>query len=118
MHNESDAELHELVAFRLPDDERRSPEDLVNLAPEDQAALFSGEPAAVLIAPPGEDAVPVVGDGTLTEPGRYLVMCAIPTGADPAACMEAAQSGEGPPQVEGGAPHFVSGMVGEVTVEA
>ncbi len=33
---------------------------------------------------PGEEGMPVVGDGTVTEPGRYAVVCFIPVGADPA----------------------------------
>ena len=49
--------------------------------------MFSGEPAMVLVAGPGEDGMAVVGDGTVTEPGRYVVACAIPIGADPAEIM-------------------------------
>ena len=58
------------------------------------------------------------GDGTLTEPGRYLVLCAIPTGADPGEYLAAAAASEGgPPEgVAGGPPHFVNGMWAEVTV--
>ena len=47
----------------------------------------------MLVAPPGEEAIAVLGDGTL-EPGRYLVACAIPTGADPAEFMRQAQQAE------------------------
>ena len=67
---------------------------------------------------PGEAGFPVVGDGTLTEPGRYAIICSIPIGADPAEFLAAAQeSTEGPPQVAGGPPHFTSGMYGELVVE-
>lgn len=59
-----------------------------------------------------------VGDGRLTERGRYLVFCAIPVGADPAAYLQAAQSATGgPPQVAGGPPHFSQRMYGEITVK-
>ncbi len=113
--NESQVELHELVAIRLPNDETRSVADLV--ASPDLAKLFP-RVTTVLIAPPSEGSVPVVGTGTLTEPGRYAIICAIPTGADPAEYMAAAaESEDGPPDVEGGPPHFVNGMFAELTVE-
>ncbi len=116
--NESGGELHEIVAFRLPDDETRSAEELFS----DPANLDSlgGEespPDAVLLAAPGSD-MPgaVVGDGSFTKPGRYLMACFIPTGADPEAYLNAPPS-DGPPEVEGGPPHFTQGMYAEFTVE-
>lgn len=115
--NASTTEVHELVAVRLPDDETRTAEQLVALPPAELGALIGAEPAAVLIAPPGEDGFPVVGDGTLTEPGRYLLLCSIPLGADPAEYLAAAQTSAGPPQVAGGPPHFTAGMYAEVEVE-
>ena len=117
--NSSDKELHELVAFLLPAGEDRSAEDLTKLPEAELGALFAGEPATVLLAlPEGGDMIPAVGDGTLEEPGRYVVFCAIPVGADPQAYLDAAEQSEGgPPEVEGGAPHFTQGMYGEVTVE-
>lgn len=117
LHNASATEAHELVAIKLPDDEKRSVEELLQLPPEQFAAFFPGV-ATVLIAAPGDDAVAVEGDGTLSDPGRYLVICAIPTGANPQEYLEAAAAAEGgPPQVDGGPPHFVNGMFGEITVE-
>jgi hypothetical protein len=116
--NASDAELHELVAFRLPDDEERTADELVQLSEDELGALFAGPPTMVLIAPPsGAPMIPAVGDGTLSEPGRYLFLCSIPTGADPAEYMAAAQASQGgPPDVEGGPPHFTRGMYAEATV--
>ncbi len=115
--NTSDVELHEFVAVKIPDDESRSAEELLLLPEEELNTMFAGEPAAVIIAPPGETGFPVVGDGTIGEAGRYLVICAIPVGADPQEYMEAAATAEeGPPQVEGGPPHFTVGMFGEFTV--
>ena len=71
----------------------------------------------MLVAPPGEDGFAAVGDGALGEPGRYLVMCFIPTGADPAAYLDALEANPGqPPSVSGGPPHFTAGMYREVTV--
>ncbi len=113
--NTSNVELHEFVAIRLPDDETRSVADLV-ADPEALVALFPNV-ATVVIAPPGEEGFAVEGTGVLTEPGRYAIICAIPTGADPQAYMAAAAEAEGgPPDVPGGPPHFVHGMFAEVTV--
>lgn len=117
--NAADDELHELVAMRLDDDTDLSVEELVAL-PEDEFEqhVAPGPPAMVVIAPPGEEGFPVLGDGTITEPGRYALVCFIPTGADPDEYLAAAQEGgEGPPQVEGGPPHFTQGMFAELTVE-
>ena len=117
MVNESAMEVHEFVAIRLPDDETRPVSELVKLPPEELAAFFPGL-ATVLIAAPGEEAVAVEGDGTLTEPGRYAIICVIPTGADPQEYLAAAAASEGgPPDVAGGPPHIVSGMYAEVVVE-
>lgn len=112
--NSSDTELHEFVTFRLPDGDEREAAAIIADA---EALLTSGPPVAVLLAPPGSDEqIPAVGDGTLVEPGRYVILCAIPTGADPGEYLAAAATSEGPPQVDGGAPHFVNGMFAELTV--
>jgi len=117
LRNRSAGEVHELVAMRLADDEDRAADELVALSQQELGALFAGPPAVVLVAPPGEDGLAAVGDGTLGEPGRYLVMCFIPTGADPAAYFDALEANPGqPPSVPGGPPHFTAGMYGEVTV--
>lgn len=114
--NESTMEVHELVAIRLPDDEARPVSELVQLPPDELAALFPGV-ETVLIAPPGEDGFAVEGTGELTEPGRYAIVCVIPTGADPGEYLEAAAESEGgPPDVAGGPPHIVNGMYAELTV--
>jgi hypothetical protein len=102
--NASTTELHEFVVVRLADDDDRTAAEIVEN--DIESVLTSGPPTAVLIAPPGSDEqIPVVGDGTLADPGRYLVLCAIPTGADPDEYLAAAATSEGPPQVEGGPPH-------------
>lgn len=114
-NNTAAGELHELVAIRLPDGEDRSIEELLALPEEEQAVL--GEPATVIVAMPDSDGFAVVGDGTLADAGRYLIICAIPKGADPAAYMAAAEAaGDGPPEVDGGPPHFTLGMVQELEV--
>lgn len=118
--NTSKGELHELVAMKLDDGEKRSAEEIASLPPEELGKMFAGEPAMVLLAAPGGDVIPAVGDGTLSEPGRYFVVCMIPTGVDPAEYLEAAQnSNGGPPQIEGaGIPHIAHGMFAEIVVES
>lgn len=116
--NDAEAELHEVVAFALPDDEERPVSELAILDPGELAGTL-GEPVTVLLAAPGGEQIPAVGDGTLTDPGRYALMCFIPTGADAQEYLEAAADPdqEGPPQVEGGPPHFVHGMYAELIIE-
>lgn len=117
LQNDSTVEVHELVAIRLPDGEARAMDELVQLPPEEFAAFFPLV-ETVVIAPPGETGFAVEGTGTLTEPGRYAVICAIPTGADPNEYLAAAAAAEGgPPQVAGGPPHLAMGMYGEIVVE-
>jgi hypothetical protein len=115
--NSSEAELHELVAFRLPDAEDRSVEELLELPPEELMPTL-GEPATVLLAAPDGPQIAAVGDGTLTEPGRYAIVCFIPTGVEPDVYLEAAAASDGgPPQVDGGPPHVMQGMYRELIVE-
>jgi len=114
--NISEAELHEVVAFRLADDEERSVAELAGLPPDELLAAL-GEPHTVLLAAPGGPTIPAVGDGILAEPGRYALFCFIPTGADIDEYLTAAATSDGPPQVDGGPPHFVHGMHAELTVE-
>jgi hypothetical protein len=114
IENTSETELHELVAVRLADGDDRPVDEIVATGLDE--VLGAGPPAAVLLAAPGGQQVDAVGDGVLAEPGRYLLLCAIPTGADPQEYLDAAATSDGPPQVDGGAPHFVNGMVAELTV--
>ena len=72
----------------------------------------------MLLAAPDGEQIAAVGDGTLAEPGRYLLLCSIPTGVDPGDYLRAAaESAGGPPDVAGGPPHFVNGMFAELIVE-
>ncbi len=115
--NTADEELHELVAFRLPDEEERGVPELIQLPPEELGPVL-GEPTAVLLAAPGGPQISAVGDGTMDDPGRYAILCFIPTGVAPEDYLAAAAETEsGPPQVEGGPPHFVQGMYAELIVE-
>lgn len=114
--NTSATELHEFVLVRLADDDTRSAEEIVH--GDLEAALTSGPPALVVLAPPGGgEQIVAVGDGALHEPGRYLAVCMIPTGVDAQTYLDAAAASNGaPPDVPGGPPHVVHGMFGEVTV--
>ncbi len=109
-------EPHEFVAIRIPDDETRSVEELVQLPEEEAAAVFgASEPATVILAASGETDVPgpVVGDGTLTEPGRYAIVCFLPVGSD-----NSILESDGPPPEGEAGPHAMQGMVAELTVES
>jgi hypothetical protein len=116
--NASDKEAHEIVAFKLADTETRTAEEIFKLPEAELNAALGGPPVTVIVAEPEKDGVPAVGDGVLNEPGRYVFACFIPTGADPAEYLKAAQeSGDDAPVVAGGPPHFTQGMYAEATVE-
>jgi len=111
--NEGD-EPHELVAIRIPDEETRPVSEIVALPEEELGAVFGGEPmpATVLLAATGTTDTPgaVMGDGTLTEPGRYAIVCFLPVGAD-----DSILESEGPPESDA-PPHVSQGMFAELTV--
>lgn len=114
--NQSDREVHEIVAARVNDGEQRSDEEILQLSQEE--ILKVAEIRGVVIAFPGEEGFAPQGPLVLEQPGRYLLVCMIPTGADPQAYREAAaQPSEGPPQVDGGPPHIANGMWAPLTVE-
>lgn len=119
LRNEAGDEVHELIAYRLPDGEQRSPEEILALPEDEIGALFAGPPNLGLVALPGGAGTAVAGDGTLSEAGRYLVFCAIPTGAsvaDVQAAMAQVEETDGPPEIAGGPPHFTAGMFADIEV--
>jgi plastocyanin len=108
-------EPHEFVAMLVPDEESRTVEELVQLPEEELGAVFgAGEPATVILAATGQTDVPgaVVGDGSLTEPGRYAIVCFLPAGSD-----DSILESDGPPPAGDAQPHALLGMIGDVTVE-
>lgn len=119
--NDSPTEVHEFVALRLDDDDDRSADEILALPPEELGPMMA-EVSSVIIAPPAAGDTPteglvVEGSATLDVAGRYLIFCAIPTGADPEEYLAAAAEAEGgPPDVPGGPPHFVEGMAAELIV--
>lgn len=118
VRNESEKELHEMVVMRIPDEEERPIDEIAQLPEAELGALFAGEPAMVLLAAPGGEQIDAVGDGTIDEPGRYAVVCFIPTGIDPDVYLNAPPTPEGPPELpaDAGPPHFMQGMYAEVLV--
>ncbi|MCP4959517.1 MAG: hypothetical protein GY925_09645, partial [Actinomycetia bacterium] len=108
--NASHTEVHELVLIRVNDDENRPLGEILSLPPEEQQSV--GTTVGVNVAFPDDDGRTVMGDLRFSKPGRYILLCAIPEGADPDEyASAAAESQGGPVQVDGGPPHFVLGMV-------
>lgn len=125
IQNDSDAEVHELLAWRLPDDETRPVSELVGLPAEELEVLLAGPPVITPLAPPGADSASLPAPAVLTEPGRYALVCLIPTGAPPDEVMAAVQAfieagGDapgGPDYPDTGPPHVVNGMFADVVVQ-
>jgi hypothetical protein len=115
--NASAVEAHELVVVRIPDEETRPVSELIELPNEELATVFPQDapPALVSIAGPNAEGMAVVGDGTISEPGRYAVVCFIPVGADPETIMSPDVTT--PPGEQPGPPHALSGMYAELIVE-
>jgi hypothetical protein len=115
--NASEGEVHEMVVMKIDDDETRPIEELLaegTDGPPPDFLTFAG----VAVALPGEEGFAPEGPVVLDEPGRYVMLCFIPTGADPAAYEEAMSSdATEAPQVDGGPPHVAEGMAAEFTVE-
>lgn len=117
LENQSEVEIHEIVALKVADDETRSAPELLQLPPEQQGDVATMV-AVQVVFPDGESVEPY-GPVVLEEPGRYILACFIPEGADPDEFREAmAEATEGPPDVAGGPPHFTLGMFAELTVSS
>ena len=117
LSNESDAEMHEIVLVKIADVESRTIEELLELPDDESESLVEFQ--GVLVAMPGEEGSnPEAGGSsiTVTEPGRYAMVCFIPQGADPALFAEGAEGEEGP-DLGDGTPHAFLGMVEEFSVE-
>jgi hypothetical protein len=102
--NEGD-EFHEIAVFKIKDGEDRSIEDLLAL-PEEEAQELATAVGSTFAAPDKQ------GYTTIDlEPGRYGIVCFVPTGATPAALESGELDEEAPP-------HFTKGMHGEFEVKA
>ena len=117
--NGSNGEVHEMVVMKVIDGETRTIEEILELPESESESL--AEFQGVLVALPGEDGANPEGPGSsvpVTDTGRYVVLCFIPQGADPAVVEEAMQGGgEGPPDMGDGIPHALLGMWAEFQVE-
>lgn len=99
-------ELHEMVVFRIDEEEQRPVEELLQLPQEEAQGLV--EQVTGSFACPGEEAPRAVA-ADLTEPGRYAMVCFVPTGFTAEV--------EDPATLEDAEPHFAQGMYTEFTVE-
>ncbi len=87
----------------------------MQLPPDESEAILEPGLTTVILAPPGGGNIVPVGDGTLSEPGRYAILCFIPTGIAPQEYLDAVAATGEPPESEL-PPHFVHGMMGEIIV--
>jgi hypothetical protein len=118
LRNASATELHEMLVVKLRDGEQRPAGALATLPGSEFDALLTGATVTVLLRPPGNaDLIHALGDGRLNEKGRYLVVCTIPRGVDPAAFLAATRGPKDAPTVTGGPPHYTLGMYGEIRVQ-
>ncbi len=98
------AEYHEIVFFRVADDDMRSAQALVAL-PEDQRAAVLEQTGGSTLAAPGAQGVNTID----LKPGRYVAACYIPVGSTPAAFA----SGQIDPDAQ---THAARGMIAEFQV--
>jgi len=115
--NSSAVELHKLSALPLPDGEDRPVEELITLPATELGAILRVLPATVLAAGPGGPQLDELGDGTLSAPGRYALICAIPLGLDPDGYLNAMPAERRSQIRDGEQPHFALGMVADLLVE-
>jgi hypothetical protein len=80
--NASDVEAHQLILIRLPEDEDRPVTELAQLSREELGPTLD-HVVGVSVAAPGEEGRLATGELTFDEPGRYALLCLVPTGADP-----------------------------------
>lgn len=118
-HNASSTHMHEMVAVKIPATEHRSLAVLTQLSHAELVAALGRPPKFAFLQPPGGPLIKAVGDGTITEPGRYLLICSVQLDVTPAQYFKALAQhpGEAPEIPGGGAPHYTQGMYAEITVK-
>jgi hypothetical protein len=120
LFNDSTDEVHSAFVIMLDDSDERTVEEFTAL-PYDQVIDHRGNsPLGTIItikmALPGQSHYITEMERPLTEPGRYLVLCAVSVGADVNETY--LHSVDGPPvQVEGVPAHFQVGEIAEFRVE-
>ena len=115
--NGSEVEAHQLILVDLPEDEDRPVSELAQLSLEELGPILDDHVVGVSVAAPGEGGQLASGELTFDEPGRYALLCLVPTGADPDEFVEAVHGFGSLPEAEGGPPHTAEGMYAQVTVE-
>jgi len=116
LYNNSSAEFHEMVIFKLNPDEQRTTEELSKL-PLDEINTFSvGRLQSIVFAMPESDQYTYgAGPPVLPEEGRYLIFCAINVGSDPVEARN--DAARGPAAAIDGIPrHYQVGMMTEIVV--
>lgn len=120
----SGEEVHEMIIVQIVDGETRTMEEILEL-PEDESDALVAEFLGVLIDTPSGETVNPEGENptiTVTDPGRYAVVCFLPQGLDEetyeTAIAEADPNSEEGAAFPEGTPHALLGMVAEFTVEA
>ncbi|CAN5705340.1 hypothetical protein BH18ACT6_BH18ACT6_22500 [soil metagenome] len=116
-------EVHEMIILQVVEGETRTLEEILALPEEESDALVAQFMGVLIDTPSGETFNPE-GESTtitVTEPGRYAVVCFLPQGLDEetfeTAMAEADPNAEGPPPFPEGTPHALLGMAEEFTVQ-
>ncbi|HEX2419965.1 MAG TPA: hypothetical protein VHL55_00060 [Acidimicrobiia bacterium] len=116
-------EVHEMIIIQVVEGETRTLEEILELPEEESDALIAQFMGVLIDTPSGETFNPE-GESTsisVTEPGRYAVVCFFPQGLDvetfESAMADADTNAEGPPPLPEGTPHALLGMAAEFTVE-
>ena len=119
MHNVSRQHIHEMVAVKVPATEHRSLAELTKLSHGNLVAALGVRPTFVMLQPPGAAVIKGIGDGTVTEPGRYLLVCSVQLNVTVPQYFQAlvAHPGEAPEIPGGGLPHYTQGMYAGFTVQ-
>ena len=118
--NASTTEFHTAFIIRLPEGDERTREELTAISPQDLLPHFGpgrGVDQAIFHARPGESHYEIrLGGPMVRAPGRYVIMCFVPVGADPAEVEEQVRFGP-PQQTDGVLRHDQVGQFAEFIVE-
>ena len=118
--NASASEFHTAYIIRLDEGDERTEDELTAIVPDDLLPHYGpdrGTMQVVIYARPGESQYGMnLGGPRVRTPGRYVILCLVPMGADPAVVED--QVTWGPPwQTDGVLRHAQVGMFAEFTVE-
>ncbi|MDH3731501.1 MAG: hypothetical protein OES13_10345 [Acidimicrobiia bacterium] len=121
--NASSEEFHSAFIIRLDDGDERTAEELTALSVGELAPASGADPnvtgtmQVAMFARPGESEYrTVLGGPRISTPGRYVILCLVPVGADPAEVESQVEFGA-PRQIEGVDRHDQVGEFAEFIVE-